>query len=157
MMILMDTIATSTSPNQLPKAEFGFPAPLRDALVGLILNGTKTATATLLQEYLDEGELLPKIGARSILVDSNDQDVAILSTTDVEVVRLGDIGDRQAIDEGEGDVTVLDWRKRHEDFWDSSEYRQECQDPDFAITDDTLVVLEHSAVTEHLAAECRTD
>ncbi|WP_238548786.1 ASCH domain-containing protein [Bifidobacterium magnum] len=77
-------------------------------MVGLILNGTKTATATLLQEYLDEGELLPKIGARSILVDSNDQDVAILSTTDVEVVRLGDIGDRQAIDEGEGDVTVLD-------------------------------------------------
>ncbi len=155
MMILMDTNSTSTSMAQLPKAEFGFPGLLRDRLVGLILDGTKTATAALLQEYLDDGDPLPEIGARSVLVDSNGRDVAILTTTEVKITRLGDVTDRQAIDEGKGDVTASNWRRTHEDFWNSPEYRRECQDPGFAITDDTLVVLEHFAVTDRLAAQHR--
>lgn len=155
MMILMNTDSISASPDQLPKAEFGFPGPLRDRLVGLILDGTKTATAGLLQEYLEDADPLPRIGARSVLVDSNERDVAILTTTEVEVTRLGDVTDHQAIDEGEGDVTASQWRRTHEDFWNSPEYRQACQNPDFEITDDTLVVLEHFAVTERLVTPHR--
>jgi uncharacterized protein YhfF len=34
----------------LPAFEFGFPGPLRDALVAAVLDGTKTATTALLQD-----------------------------------------------------------------------------------------------------------
>lgn len=41
-------ISTAPEPGNLPKAEFMFPGPERDRLVGLILAGTKTATAALM-------------------------------------------------------------------------------------------------------------
>ena len=43
----------------MDKAEFGFPGPLRDQLVGAILAGTKTSTTGLVVDYehaIDEGE-----------------------------------------------------------------------------------------------------
>ncbi|MBW3080015.1 ASCH domain-containing protein [Bifidobacterium sp. 79T10] len=132
----------------LPKAEFMMPGPERDRLVGLILDGTKTATATLLIDYVECNEALPKIGNRSVLVDSEDHGVAVLTTTDVSVVRLADVTDRQAIDEGEGDATAAQWRRTHEAFWNSDEYRAGFSDPTFPLDDDILVVLEHFAVTE---------
>ncbi|NMM99565.1 RNA-binding protein [Bifidobacterium sp. DSM 109958] len=134
----------------LPKAEFMMPGPERDRLVGLILNGTKTATAAMLLDYEDCGEPLPQVGDRSVLVDSDDHGVAVLTTTDVTVVRLADVTDQHAIDEGEGDTTAAQWRRTHEAFWDSPDYRAEFSDPHFPLDDDTLVVLERFAVTERL-------
>lgn len=134
----------------LPKAEFMMPGPDRNRLVGLILDGTKTATAALLLDYTECGDPLPKVGDQSVLVDSDDRGVALLVTTAVDMVRLGDVTDQQAIDEGEGDVTVAEWRRTHESFWNSPDYRAEFADPDFPLDDDTLVVLEHFAIAERL-------
>ncbi|TPF95325.1 ASCH domain-containing protein [Bifidobacterium sp. UTBIF-78] len=134
----------------LPKAEFMMPGPDRDRLVGLILDGTKTATAALLLDYTDCGDPLPKVGDQSVLVDSDDRGIALLVTTAVDVVRLGDVTDQQAIDEGEGDTTAAEWRRTHESFWNSPDYRTEFSNPDFPLDDDTLVVLEHFTVAAHL-------
>ncbi|MBT1170147.1 ASCH domain-containing protein [Bifidobacterium sp. SO4] len=132
----------------LPKAEFMAPGPARDRLVGLILDGVKTATASLLIDYEECGDPLPRIGGRSVLVDSDGQAVAVLATTDVAVIRLADVTDRHALAEGEGDTTAAQWRRTHEAYWNSEEYRAWFADPTFPINDDTLVVLERFTVTE---------
>ncbi|MBW3090195.1 ASCH domain-containing protein [Bifidobacterium sp. 82T25] len=132
----------------LPKAEFMTPGPTRDRLVGLILDGVKTATASLLIDYEECGDPLPRVGDRTVLVDSNGQGVAVLTTTDAAVVRLGDVTDRHALAEGEGDTTAAQWRRTHEAYWNSEEYRAWFTDPTFPINDDTLVVLERFTVME---------
>ncbi|MCH9276617.1 ASCH domain-containing protein [Bifidobacterium amazonense] len=159
-----DDIATAQSGPEtqelaaLPKAEFMMPGPERDRLVRLILDGMKTATSALLLDYTSCGEPLPRVGDRSVLVDSNGQGVAVLATTDIAVTRLGDVTDRQALSEGEGDTTAAQWRRTHETFWNSDEYRAGFADPTFPIDDDTLVVLEHFRVTERFeVAEQRMD
>ncbi|WP_152973558.1 ASCH domain-containing protein [Bifidobacterium aesculapii] len=132
----------------LPKSEFMMPEPERDRLVRLILDGTKTATAALLIDYTESADPLPRIGDRSVLMDSDGRGVAVLTTTDAAVVRLADVSDQHAIDEGEGDTTAAQWRSKHETFWNSSDYRNEFSDSTFPLNDDTLVVLERFMVTE---------
>ncbi|PWG66898.1 ASCH domain-containing protein [Bifidobacterium callitrichidarum] len=132
----------------LPKAEFMAPGPERDQLVRLILNGTKTATAALLIDYMECNDPLPRIGDRSVLVDSDEHGVAVLTATDVSVVRLADVTDQHALAEGEGDTTAAQWRRTHEAYWNSAEYRSCFADPAFPVGDDTLVVLERFKVAE---------
>ncbi|TWV53463.1 ASCH domain-containing protein [Streptomyces misionensis] len=106
--------AQSTGPAFLPKAEFAFPGPLRDRLVAAILDGSKTATTALLARYEHEGEPLPSVGRRSVVVDSGDRPVAVIEVTEVRVVSLDEVDLTYALDEGEGYTTVRDWRAEHE-------------------------------------------
>ncbi|PZG17107.1 RNA-binding protein [Micromonospora craterilacus] len=132
--------------SELPKAEFAFPGPLRDQLVAAILSGAKTSTTGLLLEYERDGDPLPTVGARSVLVDSDNRPVAVIELTEVRVVRLGDIDLAHARDEGEGFETVADWRAGHETFWHGPEYRAYLGDPGFTVDDDTLAVTERFRV-----------
>jgi uncharacterized protein YhfF len=128
--------------DDLPVAEFGFPGPLRDKLVGAILSGAKTSTSGLLAEYEQANEPLPEVGQRSAVVDSAGNRVAVIEVTDVRVIRVGDVDLRHAIDEGEGYETVQQWRTSHAEFWHSTDVRDELGDPDFRVDDDTLIVAE---------------
>jgi uncharacterized protein YhfF len=64
----------------------------------------------------------------------------VIEVTGVGVVRLADVDLQHALDEGEGDETVAQWRAGHEEFWHSAEVRAELGEPDFTVDDDTLVV-----------------
>lgn len=64
----------------------------------------------------------------------------MIETTEVRVVRLGDIDLAHALGEGEGYRSVAEWRAGHERFWHSAEVRGELGDPEFTVDDDTLVV-----------------
>ncbi|GAA5768142.1 hypothetical protein Aros01_04650 [Streptosporangium roseum] len=134
-------------PASLPKAEFAFPGPLRDALVAAILDGRKTATTGLTAEYEHEGEPLPEIGERSVVVDSADRPVAVIEVTSVRVVSLGEVDTAHAVDEGEGHTTVAQWRAAHEQFWHGQEMRSALGDATFTVDDTTPVVLERFRVT----------
>jgi len=134
----------------LPKAEFGFPGPLRDKLVAAILSGAKTSTTGLLADYQLEDEPLPEVGQRSVVVDSADQPVAVIEITEVRVVRLGDIDLAHAVDEGEGYESVAAWRAGHETFWHGPEYRAFRGDDAFTVDDDTLGVAERFRLVERL-------
>lgn len=135
---------------ELPKAEFGFPGPLRDQLVAAILSGAKTSTTGLLADYQLEDEPLPKVGQRSVVVDSADQPVAVIEATEVRVVRLGDIDLAHAVDEGEGYESVAAWRAGHEEFWHGPEYRAFRGDDAFVVDDDTLAVAQRFRLVERL-------
>lgn len=66
--------------------------------------------------------------------------VAVIETTAVRVIRLGDVDLAHALGEGEGYSSVAEWRVAHEQFWHSTEMRAALDDPQFAVNDDTLVV-----------------
>jgi len=132
--------------SNLPLALVAFPGPLRDQLVRLILDGKKTATTGLLIEYELGLEAFPELDARSVLVDSNDQPVALLRCIGVEVVRLADVPVQHVLDEGEGHKSLAAWRADHESFWRSAELQAELGDQGFEIDDDTRVVLERFVV-----------
>jgi len=134
----------------LPKAEFALPGPLREKLVASILAGTKTATAGLLREYEHEGEPLPKIGDRAVVVDSENRPLAVIETTEVRVIRADEVDLQFALDEGEGFTSVADWRAAHERIWQSSEMLAALDDPAFEVADDTLIVAERFRLTERL-------
>ncbi|WP_189039755.1 ASCH domain-containing protein [Streptomyces daqingensis] len=134
----------------LPRAEFAFPGPLRDRIVAAVLDGAKTATASLLREYGQEGEPLPAAGGRSVVVDSAGTPVAVIEVTRVRIVALGDVDDGHARDEGEGHSSAAEWRRAHEKFWHSDAMREALGEPAFTVDDDTPVVLESFRVVETL-------
>ncbi|MEV4502968.1 ASCH domain-containing protein [Streptomyces klenkii] len=126
----------------MPRAEFAFPGPLRDQLVAAILNGSKTSTTGLVVDYEHEGEPLPEVGSRSVVIDSRDRPIAVIEVTGVRVVPLAQVDLAHVMDEGEGDTSVAEWRAGHERFWHSEEMRAALEDPEFTVNDATLAVLE---------------
>lgn len=136
--------------DDLPEVHFAFPGPLRDALVAAILDGSKTSTTSTLVEYEVDGEPLPIAGDRGVVLDSDGVRVAVIETTEVRVVPLGDVDLAHAIAEGEGDRTLADWRAGHERFWHSPEMRAALGDPSFTVEDATLVVLQRFRVVADL-------
>jgi uncharacterized protein YhfF len=136
----------------LPAWGFAFPGSLRDKLTRLALDGTKTATAGLWVELELDGETLPEVAAREVLLDSLERPVAVIETVWLSVVRLADVDDRHARDEGEGYADAAEFRESHERFWNGyiDDLRARLGDPDFAIDDDTLIVLQRFRVVERL-------
>ncbi|MGK4579245.1 ASCH domain-containing protein [Kitasatospora sp. HPMI-4] len=134
----------------LPRAYFAFPGPLRDRLVGAILDGSKTSTTGLLADYEHEDEPLPQAGRRFAVVDSADRPVAVIEVTDVRVVPLAEVDLAHAVDEGEGHTTVAEWRAAHEEYWHSAELRAALDDPGFTVDDTTAVVLERFRLVDTL-------
>jgi uncharacterized protein YhfF len=125
----------------LPVAEFAFPGELRDSLVAAVLRGEKTSTSTLLIDYERDEEPLPEVGRRYVVVDSEERPVAVIETTELRVLALGEVDLAFARDEGEGFETVAQWREAHERFWAS--YL-----PDVEVDDASLVVAERFRLIE---------
>ena len=136
--------------DDLPVFELGFPGPLRDRLVAAVLDGSKTSTTGLLQDYEIAGDPLPVVGHRAVVPDSTGRPVAVIEVTEVRVVRVGDVDVDHARDEGEGDDSVASWRAGHERFWHGADYRGWLGDPDFTVSDDTPAVLERFRVVRTL-------
>lgn len=134
----------------LPIAEFGFPGPLRDALVAAILAGEKTSTTGLRAEYEHYGEALPEVGDRELVVDSDGRPVAVIELTEIRVSPLAEVDLAHAVDEGEGFTTVAAWREMHEGFWHSDQMREHLDDPEFTTDDATPVVLQRFRLVEKL-------
>ncbi len=138
----MNETVFSDNSSELPCSEFAYPGPLRDRLIGAILDGRKVTTTSLALEYEFEHEALPYVGQRSIVVDSNNRPVCVIETVEVLIVPLGEVGYQHVVDEGEGHATVSDWRRGHESFWRSKEMIDSLGHATFVLDDATPVVLE---------------
>ncbi|MFB7935760.1 ASCH domain-containing protein [Streptomyces sp. NPDC056049] len=97
--------------------ELGTPGEMREWLTGLVLDGRKTATTGLLDEYVEETEGLEFAGERLALVGDDGEHVATIEITAVEVVPYRDVTWEHAAAEGEGDSSLEDWRAGHSRFW----------------------------------------
>jgi uncharacterized protein YhfF len=112
------TIAESTATMVPPQAwAFGDSPQLAESLLRLVLAGVKTATASLLWEYEDAEEPVPARGDLSIILDGEGEPRALIRTTAVEVVPLGEVTEEHAFLEGEDDRSLASWRTEHERFW----------------------------------------
>lgn len=88
-----------------------------DLLGRLVLEGKKTATASAKIFYDIEKEELPKVGAYSIILDSQNQPLCIIETCKVYVTPFNQVSSEQAYKEGEGDRSINYWRKVHRAFF----------------------------------------
>jgi uncharacterized protein YhfF len=134
----------------LPTSEFAFPGPLRDQLVAAILNGSKTSTTGLVVDYEHEGEPLPEVGERAVVIDSDQRPVAVIETTEVRVVPLSEVDLAHAVDEGEGHRSIAEWRTDHESFWHGAGMRAAMDDPEFTVDDSTQAVLQRFRIVADL-------
>jgi uncharacterized protein YhfF len=130
--------------SELPPFELDYArTDLRRRLVDAVLRGEKTATAGLRSDYAPHtDDALPQAGERFALLDFDDRPVAVVETTEVRIVRAGDVDLDFARDEGEGFESVEDWRRAHERFWAEHE-----------IDDDTLIVAERFRLVERLSEQ----
>ena len=90
---------------------------MADELGALISDGTKTATCSALWEYEDEGESLPEVGVKTVVLDGNDAPLCIVETTEVKVQPYDEVDARFAYEEGEGDRSLAYWRDAHWRFF----------------------------------------
>jgi uncharacterized protein YhfF len=93
--------------------QFGDFPQLIDELTTLVLAGTKTATCSALWEWEAEGSDLPKVGTKSIVLDSNHQPVCILETTEITIRPFNKVDAQFAYDEGDDDRSLESWRREH--------------------------------------------
>ena len=88
---------------------FGHTRENANKTAGLILTGTKTATASLVFEFELTGKLMPRVGSLTIVLDGQYEAVAVVETTEVKLVPFESIDADFARDYGEGDRTLGYW------------------------------------------------
>ena len=121
-----------------PTWSFGATPEQADALLDLVLAGTKTATSSALRDYEDD-EALPQAGSLDIVLDSTGRPRALLKITAVEVLPFDEVDEEHARLEGEGDRSLAYWRDVHERFFTDTAGGEE-------FADDMPVVLERFEV-----------
>ena len=90
---------------------------MADELGALISDGTKTATCSALWEYEAEGEPLPEVGVKTVVLGGDGNPLCIVETTEVEIRPYDRVDARFAYDEGEGDRSLEYWREAHWRFF----------------------------------------
>ena len=100
-----------------PAWAFGSTPAQSDELLRLVLDGTKTATASSHADYAKEGEELPAPGTLGILLDGAAHPRALIVTTEARVVPFDQVDADHARDEGEGDRSLDQWQAVHERFF----------------------------------------
>ena len=84
------------------------------------------------------------------VIDADGRFVGVIETTECEVVRMADVTDDFARDEGEGFANAAEWREAHERFWRPGldQLRERLGDPDWTLTYDTLIVCQRFRLAE---------
>jgi uncharacterized protein YhfF len=98
-------------------SQFGDHSDLADKLGNLILKGVKTATCSALWEWEVEGSELPRVGSKTIVLDSNDSPLCVIETIEVVIRAFNEVDARFAYEEGEDDRSLESWRKEHWNYF----------------------------------------
>ncbi|EEL72754.1 MULTISPECIES: ASCH domain-containing protein [Bacillus] len=108
-----------------------------DYLAKLVIDGVKTATCSGHIFYELENEPLPTTNDYSIVLNSQDEPVAIIKTIEVTVTPMNEVTEEFAIAEGEGDLTYNYWRDTHIQF-----FTKELHELGLGFSEDILLVCE---------------
>lgn len=88
-----------------------------DELLALVKEGKKRGTASSFIAYKVENEPLPKVGDKSIILDSYNEAHLIIVTRKVTVTPFLQVHPYHGYMEGEGDRSLNYWREVHEIFF----------------------------------------
>lgn len=108
-----------------------------DTLAKLVSDRIKTATCSAHIFYQVENEPFPKVGDYSIVLDSQDEPVVIIKTTEVKITPMNEVPEEFTRAEGEGDRTYSYWWRAHETF-----FTEELRSLNIAFKEDMLLVCE---------------
>ena len=86
-------------------------------LCSLVLEGKKTATASLPWEYEGKHEDAPVLDGYSVVTDFEGNPQCVLRTTEIRVLPFNQVDAEFAFDEGEGDQSLDYWRQVHWDYF----------------------------------------
>jgi uncharacterized protein YhfF len=92
---------------------FGDSPALADALLELVLSGSKTATCWA----ESQGLLSAEVGKMMVVLDGQGVPKAILKTLELTRRRFDEVDEAFAYDEGEGDRTLQYWREAHRRYF----------------------------------------
>ena len=97
--------------------KFGDSPKLADELLDLILAGEKTAACSSLWEHEHDGQMVPYVGMRSVILNGSDEPKCIIETTEVTIRKFSEVDEYFAASEGEGDKSLKYWREAHKRFF----------------------------------------
>ncbi len=107
---------TSASATTAPiRFSFGDSPALADRLLALVLAGKKTATCGALRDYGGNGEPMPEVGRRDIVLNGAGEEACVIETLSVETLCFDDIDPGFTAREGEG--PYAEWRAGHEAYF----------------------------------------
>lgn len=110
-----------------------------DKLIGLVLEGKKTATSSLYNF-----DKIPVIEEESIIHFDNEKDACIVETVDYKIIKYNEMTEELAKLEGEGDLSLNYWKQVHLNFFKSV-------NPNFK--EDDKIIFEIFKVTKNLVEE----
>lgn len=106
-----------------------------DELAQLVIEGKKTATCSGHIFYELENERLPQVGEYSIILNSDEQPVAMIKIIEVSIVPMNEVSEEFAVAEGEGPYGA--WKSAHVEF-----FTNELQKLGLEFREDMLLVCE---------------
>jgi len=122
---------------------FGAGAEMTSCLAHLVTSGSKRVTTSWPPILEHDGYALPTPGMIWIVTDGFGVPRCAIRTVMVEQVRFGDVDAEAAALEGEGDLTLEDWREAHRGF-----FRSEAERTGLAFGDDEMVLIERFTVLQ---------
>lgn len=108
-----------------------------DELARLVVDGVKTATCSGQLFYELEGEPLPQVNDYSIILNSKDQPICIIRTSEVTITPMNEVSEEFAYAEGEGDRSYDYWKNVHVLF-----FTKALNEVDLEFSEDMLLVCE---------------
>ncbi|HWM87865.1 MAG TPA: ASCH domain-containing protein [Kofleriaceae bacterium] len=120
---------------------FGDAGEMAASLVHLVTCGRKRGTAAWLRSYEREGSPIPVVGSLSVVTDGFGLPRCVIRTEEVRRLRFGDVGEDAAVLEGEGDLTLADWREGHLRY-----FEREAAGMQMRFDDDEEIMLERFRV-----------
>lgn len=96
---------------------FGIGREDAEELSNLVLQGKKTATASLVWEYENKPEDAPIADGYSVVTDFAGVPKCVVRTTELRVLPFNQVDAEFAFDEGEGDQSLDYWREAHWNYF----------------------------------------
>lgn len=95
-----------------------------DELGSLVVSGMKTGTCAAHCIYELEDEEIPKEGQYDIVLDGDNNPLAIIKYTKIDFVKMNEVTRDFARSEGEGDLSYDYWYREHVKFftWELSQH-----------------------------------
>jgi len=100
---------------------FGAPGFMSSQLAHLVAKGRKRLTAGWCEAQKIAGLIEPTPGLISIVTDGFGIPICCIETESVEHLKFKDVTSEMAEREGEGDLTLEDWKKGHWEYWTTIE------------------------------------
>ncbi len=124
-----------------PAWAFGSTPEQADALLALVLDGTKTGTASALWDIEATGESMPEVGALGIVLDGAAHPRALVRTTSVTTVPFSEVTAEHAYAEGESDRTLASWRRIHAWYFRTFAAHERGFEPDMPVVCERFTLL----------------